>query len=622
MISPLLNLVRRRIAAKLTLTYLFLVSAIILVMGISVTRTLEQRSVLNLKANLAAQGMLVKDTITPSLIRETPQALIQELAHEFGGRMGMRVTIIARDGVVLGDSEQTLEGVRQMENHRGRPEVKAALAGEIGSALRWSTTLQVDMLYVAMPLLQGEEVIGVLRLAVPLTEVKKAKASVRRAVLVGALIALGVAFAMSLLIARRVTRPVVEMERIAYRYASRDFGQRAPTGSQDEIGELGRALNAMAERLEEKIGDLERERMKVAAMLESMEEGVIAVDPQGQIVLMNRSARAILRLRAGQGEGRPFLEVIRNKDLFDLLQECRTCQQGEACRKEITLAAPLERILQAHATPLSLQERMFGTLLVLRDITELRRLERVRTEFVANVSHELRTPLTSIKGYLETLLGGALEEPENARRFLEIVFKHTERLSRLLDDLLELSNIELGKMKLELEPTELHEVMEGVLAILKPQAEAKGLTVTNEIPTGLPPVLADRDRLAQILINLVDNAVKFTPEGERVTVRAKGVGEPLSGLPEDPDSGRPQRAAPTSFLEISVTDTGIGIPSWDLPRITERFFRVEKARSRELGGTGLGLAIVKHLVQAHGGELKIESELGKGTQVTFTLPRA
>ncbi len=627
MLSPLLNLVRRRIAAKLTLTYLFLIFVIVGVMGISVARILEQRSVLNLKASLVAQGRLVKDTIVPYLIPGgTSQALVQELAHELGGRMGLRVTIIARDGVVLGDSEQTLEGVRQMENHRERPEVRAALAGEIGSALRWSTTLQADMLYVTIPLLREEEVVGVLRVAVPLTEVKEAKVSVRRAVLFGALIASGVAFAVSLVIARRVTRPVVEMERIAYRYASGDFGERVPAGSQDEIGELGRALNIMAERLEEKIGDLERERTKTAAILESMEEGVIAVDPQGRILLMNRSARAFFRLRHGLIEGRPFLEVIRNKELFDLIQECRACRKGELCRKELTLVTPVERTLQAHAVPFHLRGEAVGVLLVLHDITELRRLERVRTEFVANVSHELRTPLTSIAGYLETLLGGALEEPANARRFLEIVFKHTERLSRLLDDLLELSNIELGKMKLKLQPTGLHEVMEGVLAIYRPQAEAKGLTLASQVPTGLPPVLADRDRLSQILINLVDNAVKFTPEGGRITVsaRAQGLKVRDRGVGTIPQPLAPslQPPAPDEFVEISVMDTGIGIPSWDLPRITERFYRVEKARSRELGGTGLGLAIVKHLVQAHGGALQIESELGKGTTVRFTLPKA
>jgi two-component system, OmpR family, phosphate regulon sensor histidine kinase PhoR len=240
--------------------------------------------------------------------------------------------------------------------------------------------------------------------------------------------------------------------------------------------------------------------------------------------------------------------------------------------------------------------------MVLHDVTELRRLEQVRTEFVANVSHELRTPLTAIQGYLETLLAGALEERENARRFLEIVFRHTERLGRLLNDLTDLSNIELGRVSLKLAPTRLDEIVDAVLAIMGPKATSGRVTLLSQLPADLPPVLADRDRLVQVVINLVDNAVKYTPEGGRVTVEA--------------------RAGRDDQVDVSVTDTGVGIPPLDLPRITERFYRVDKARSRELGGTGLGLAIVKHLVFAHGGQLRIESEPGRGTTVHVLLTSA
>ena len=253
-----------------------------------------------------------------------------------------------------------------------------------------------------------------------------------------------------------------------------------------------------------------------------------------------------------------------------------------------------------NAVPLRLGADEVGVVMVLHDITELRRLEQVRTEFVANVSHELRTPLTAIHGYLETLLAGALEEGANARRFLQIVFRHTERLGRLLDDLTDLSNIELGRVSLKLEPTRVDEVVDSVLIIIGPKAESGRVRLGHELPPGLPPALADRDRLAQVLINLVDNAVKYTREGGRVTIGA--------------------RVLEGGGMEVSVADTGIGIPAADLPRITERFYRVDKARSRELGGTGLGLAIVKHLVLAHGGELRIDSDPEQGTTVRFTLP--
>jgi two-component system phosphate regulon sensor histidine kinase PhoR len=274
---------------------------------------------------------------------------------------------------------------------------------------------------------------------------------------------------------------------------------------------------------------------------------------------------------------------------------------GETRRREVGLGPPIERMVEAHATSVAITPTGPGTLLVLHDITELRRLERVRTEFVANVSHELRTPLTSIRGYLETLLDGALEEPVNGRRFIEIAHTHAERLSRLVDDLLQLSDIETGKVVLQPEAHVLHEMAADVAAMFEKRATQKQLLLANNVPADLQ-VQADRDRVTQILVNLVDNAVKYTPEGGGVIL---GATRALNG-----------------FVTVWVDDTGIGIPSTDLPRLTERFYRVDKARSRELGGTGLGLAIVKHLVQAHGGELWLESELGKGTTVYFTLPAA
>jgi two-component system phosphate regulon sensor histidine kinase PhoR len=356
----------------------------------------------------------------------------------------------------------------------------------------------------------------------------------------------------------------------------------------------------MARRLNEKIRDLEGERAKVAAMLDSMVEGVIALDQQGRIFLMNPGARSIFGLRREPVEGRPLLEVVRHKPLLDLVEGCRARGVGEQFRGEVELGPPVERTLDVHATVVAFAANRSGVLLVLHDITELRRLERVRTEFVANVSHELRTPLTSIRGYLETLLDGALEEPGNARRFLEVVHTHAGRLSRLVDDLLQLSDLETGKVALKPAPVILHAVAEDVLAIFEQQAAQQQLALCNQVPPGLC-VQADRDRLIQILVNLVDNAVKYTPAGGQVVMGA---------------AGREGQA------EVSVRDTGSGIPSTDLPRLTERFYRVDKARSRQLGGTGLGLAIVKHLVQAQGGELRIESELGKGTSVRFTLPAA
>jgi len=593
--------VRSKLAVRLTLILIAVTALGMGVMGFYVTHALENHAVENLKSGLVTEARLIHDAIVPYLVRRAPAEWVQELAEKYGAELGARVTVIAKDGTVLGDSGRDVEGARRMENHAARPEVRAALAGGIGSHLRRSRPLDVEMLYVAIPLDDGAGVKGVLRLALPTTEMARAITSVRRTVAAGALLAFGLVLAVGLFISRRVTQPVRQMQAVAHRMAEGDFERKVAVTGQDEIAELGHTLNLMATRLREKIQDLEGERAKIAAILGSMVEGVIALDHRGRILLMNPGARSIFDLHREPVEGRPFLEVIRQKELFDLVEACQACKAEEDCRREVDLGPPISRILEARASPVPFDPEGQGTLLVLHDITELHRLEQVRTEFVANVSHELRTPLTSIKGYLETLREGALEEPATAWRFLEIAHTHTERLSRLIDDLLQLSNIETRRVSLTLSPVVLHDIARDVLAVFDPRASQKNLVLSNHVPLDLC-VHADQDRLAQILVNLVDNAVKYTPEGGRITLGATH--------------------QPSDFVEIWVADTGIGIPSTDLPRITERFYRVDKARSRELGGTGLGLAIVKHLVQIHGGELRIESELGKGTTVRFTMPAA
>ena len=437
------------------------------------------------------------------------------------------------------------------------------------------------------------------------------------------LLALAAAAVLGFLFARQVTRPILEMTAAARRMAEGDFSCKMSAPSSDEIGQLGRALNLMAKRLEDRLAELEGERAKGAAILDSMVEGVVAVDGANRILFINASACRLLNAPSVTADGKPFLEVIRNKEMLDLLD--RTLKTGTFAQQELRIFTPVQRVLQVHASALKGRERTSGAMLVLHDVTELRRLEMVRTEFVANVSHELRTPLTSIRGYLETLLEGGLEDREHARPFLEVIHKHTERLGRLLDDLLDLSNLELGKIALNWRPMSLAEVVESVMAIYGPQATKQEIALRAELPHDLPGVLADRDRLAQILINLLDNGLKFTPSGGTVTVTARLVPSFEFRVPSSEPKTRNSKletASVSELVEIAVEDTGVGIPSQDLPRITERFYRVERARSRELGGTGLGLAIVKHLVKAHGGELAIESQLNQGTTVRFTLPIA
>ena len=600
--AGLLRTIRRSIALKLTLTLIGFVAITSVVAGLYLNRALEAFAVESLETRLGAVAAVAHDQAAAALQSGTP-ATIQEFVGQVARSTGARVTLIASDGRVRGESELGFADLAAMDNHAGRPEVRAALGGRQGRDLRHSTTIAAPLLYVAVPVRADGRIVGVLRLALPLSAVTASYATLHQVMLAGGAVTLVVALGIGVFVAGRVTRPVVEMQSIARQMSEGSFLVRAPTRSTDEIGTLGRSLNVMAGRLREKIGDLEQEQAKVTAILDAMVEGVIAVDGQEHILLMNEKARTMFALGSTRGEGKPFLEVIRNADLHEIFRAVHA--GGEAAlRREIELTSSPPRILGVNAVRLSTGGDRSGggsgVVMVVHDVTALRQLERVRTEFVANVSHELRTPLTAIQGYLETLLSGALEEQDNARRFLEIVLRHSERLGRLLNDLTDLSNIELGKVALRREPVRVDEVVASVVAIIAPRAARSRVAVTAQVPADLPEVSADRDRLAQVLINLVDNAVKYTPEGGSVTVTARRLEE--------------------NAIEMAVTDTGIGIPRADLPRITERFYRVDKARSRELGGTGLGLAIVKHLVMAHGGELGIESEQERGTTVRFTLP--
>jgi two-component system, OmpR family, phosphate regulon sensor histidine kinase PhoR len=597
MLGRLTGFVRGRIVVKLTLTLVGFVAVSLLAGGVYLGRALDQFAVASLETRLATAGRLLHDEARGLLARGAGADAMGAFTRRAARPTESRVTVIAPDGIVLGDSEVPPADLGRLENHRDRPEVRAALEGRIGRDLRTSVSVHAPLMYIALPVRDGDRLVGVLRLALPLSAVTSSYDQINRVMLAGGLVALVVACGIGIFVAGRVTRPVVEMQAIARQMSEGQFAVRAPVRSSDELGALGRALNVMVLRLREQIHNLETERAKATAILDGMVEGVVAVDGQECILLMNERARAMFGVEPARGEGKPFLEVIRNADLHEIFRSGRTA--GGVFRHELRLINPMDRTLRVTAVPLRLGGEDPGLVLVIDDVTELRRLEHVRTEFIANVSHELRTPLTAIQGYLETLLGGALEEREHARRFVEIAFRHTERLGRLLNDLTDLSNIELGKVSLRLAPTPLRPIVDSVLELVAAKARDGEVTLTTEVSEAIH-VQADHDRLVQVLINLVDNAVKYTPAGGAVTVRARPTAD-----------GR---------IEVSVSDTGVGIPRADLPRITERFYRVDKARSRELGGTGLGLAIVKHLVLAHGGDLAIDSEEGRGTTVRVLLP--
>jgi len=559
---------------------------------------LERHQVDTLAERLVAEARAVGEALP-----WTSGPALDAAATRLAGDLGVRVTVIAPDGTVLGESSGPSSA---LENHRDRPEVHEALAEGHGRSARWSDTLHERLLYTASRQTRGADV-RVVRIALPLTTVAANVAQVRHLVVLGILVAVALGLAVALALSRALLRRLQRLVGFAARLAAGEPAPYLVAERPDELGVLEAQLGDMATRVAGTIAELRVEHERLEAILRGMNEGVVVTDLDGTVVLLNARARELLSLPADQDwRGRPLVELTRDPALAELARALAADDTTHA--HDVTLEGANARTSQVNGAVLrGLDGNPFGVVLVLRDVTELRRLEVVRRDFVANVSHELRTPLTAIKGYAETLLGPAGDDRETARRFLGVIDRHSERLGRLIDDLLTLSNLELGRTSLRLAPVLVGPAIEDVLQILAARSAQSQVECSASIAPGTPAVLADGDRLRQVLINLIDNAIKYTPAGGHVAVRASG----LNG-----------KAGGQHHVDIVVEDTGIGIPAQDLPRLTERFFRVDKARSRELGGTGLGLAIVKHIVQAHNGTMTIDSTLGAGTRVRVTLPAA
>jgi len=557
-----------------------------------VALTVERHQVETLAERLFAEARLAGEAL-PWSSGEELDAACARLAAD----LGVRVTVIAPDGRVLGESTRPSS---ELENHANRPEIRAALANGTGQKKRWSTTVRSRLLYTAWRQTRGDDV-RIVRLALPLTAVAANVAHLRRLLVAGMVAGITFGLAAALVLSRRMLRRVRRLVAFARRLAA---GERAPylvAERGDELGVLEAQLGVMARNVAATIAELRVEHERLQSILRSMVEGVLVTDLAGGVVLMNERAREFFELPR-ESSGRRLIELVRDPQVADLTRELAS--GVPLASRDLTLAGG--QTLHVNAAPLrDADGRPFGFVLVLHDVTELRRLEVVRRDFVANVSHELRTPLTAIKGYAETLLGPPGDDRPTARRFLSVIDRHAERLGRLIDDLLTLSDLELGRTPLRLAAVDLVPVIDDVLAIFAERMKLAELAVTTRVEPGTPQVLADADRLQQVLINLVDNAMKYSPAGGCIAISA----------------GR-GNGAHADMVEIAVEDTGTGIPAEDLPRLTERFFRVEKARSRALGGTGLGLAIVKHIVQAHDGALGIDSTLGRGTTVRVLLPSA
>ena len=532
-----------------------------------------------------------------------------------GTRIGARVTVIAEDGTVLGDSDAPSA---QLENHREREEVRAALRDGDGHGVRLSASVNLPLFYrtwrqtrddaTAAP----QQELRVIRLAVPMPTIEQARHRLRVAIWGGVGLAALAAFWPALVISRRLSRRVAHLSEFSNAVTE---GREPPPGSLDDadvISRLEANLLAMANRLRTELQAAREEKGKLEAVLRGMVEGVLVIDRSATIRLSNQSADRLLGAAPGKSlAGAPLITMSRDPDLHELVREVARSEPGQTLVREFTFESSRgAEVFHVTATPIAeLNGKHPLFILVFHDVTELKKLETMRRDFVANVSHELRTPLTAIRGYAETLQSGALNDPELARKFIDVIGRHSERLARLTDDLLTLSDLELGRTALRRVPTALGHVIDAAIEVLREKAGQAQVEIRRECAADLPALDADPDRIEQVLVNLLDNAVKYTRPGGRVTVGAR-ITEPL------------HEQGSREWIELSVADTGVGVPKRDLPRLTERFYRVDKARSRELGGTGLGLAIVKHIVQAHGGALRIDSDLGRGTCVHVYLPAA
>jgi two-component system phosphate regulon sensor histidine kinase PhoR len=539
--------------------------------------------------------MLMRDLAAPHI--NQPESM-QPLAHRLRDEMGCRVSIVQADGVVVGDSDRTQAELHGMDNHGSRPEIRSALAYGTGESMRYSRTLQEDMLYVAVPIEGKKNPWGVLRVALPITEVRKRINVFQGDLLKAGTAAMIVAFLVAGVVAWRTIYPLRVLSDTARAIGDGQFPKQVSLASRDEFGQLARAFSEMSGRIEEKVQELSQERTQLAAILSTLVEGVVAVDHEGRVLFLNSAAEKLFNARSHEIMGRPVLEVLRHNALHEVIQETLKKRQGVS--HEILIHSPQERTLTVQAMPVSYGPDRTGVLAALHDVSELRRLERVRQEFVANVSHELKTPLTAIKGYVETLLTGALEDPEHNREFLKIIEDHARHLSLLIDDVLDLSAIEAKRVNFRFEAVSLDEITQRLIKGLAPMAKTKDVTIHNHLTAALPKVRADKDKLAQILMNLIDNAIKFNKQGGRVEISA------------DVANGA---------VQVTVKDTGVGIAPDDLPRVFERFYRADKARSHDTAGTGLGLAIVKHLVEAHQGSVQAQSIHGQGSTFTFSLPK-
>lgn len=579
---------------KLIVTYTVLIAFVILLTGFISWRTNEKFYTNQLQQEFETRGKLFVHILQQGYRKEEPD-FFNDFVSLYSKETNARITIIDEKGVVLADSD---EDYQVMDNHKSRPEVKEALKGNVKSEVRYSRTMQNDYLYTAIPV-NIESFQGVLRIAMPLEEIEDLNRTLLNYSIGGVFIGAIIAIIVGIIFAKKFTQPINELTEAALLISDGNYDKKIYVRTRDQIGKLAETFNIMTHQLKNTITELKQRNVQLESIMSSMINGVIAVDHQYRIMLINKVSYEILDLHEENVLFKPIYDVVRNKSIFEILE--KSIENQEFIVGETKFEAKEMKILKVYANSITSKEAVdsnIGTLLVIQDITKMKKLELMRKDFVSNVTHELKTPLTSIQGFVDTLRNGAIQDPKVASRFLEIIDVEAERLYRLIQDILSLSEIENREKEKNLQYNSIKDIVEEVVEVLQREVDKKDIQILIEIPLELPKLFCNRDRIKQLIMNLLDNAIKYTEKGE-IKVSCEKVQNQLS---------------------IIVQDTGIGVPKEDIPRLFERFYRVDKGRSRKMGGTGLGLSIVKHIVKLYEGKVFVDSQLGIGSKFTIYLP--
>lgn len=587
----------QRLWLKITGSYLLLSIVFILVLWFFISSIIQNTYTDMTEDHLIENAQLVSEVITLGGLDKDRQTLDEWIAR-LNDEIDLRYTIVGKEGVVIADSESDIE---TMDNHLNRPEIEAVLVKnqEIGTSTRLSDTRDMSMMYVAIPVISNDEIIGAVRTSVSTESIENAIGAIWKTLSTILFIILLISVISAALLSYNITKPINRVINVTKRLQNKDYSARINANYSGEIGNLNTSVNALAASLQSHVNEIEESEKQLNSIMSNLVSGVVLINDHGEVVLTNHATERFLSKHTSKIEGKKFSLVFGPLGIDHLIES--VIEDNVKSHDEAHIYFPEERILDVHIAPYYSQGwQQRGAIMVLHDITAIRRLEKMRSEFVANVSHELKTPITSVKGFAETLLSGDVPDEKTAKQFMQIIYDESERLNRLITDLLELSKIEKQAMPLKITDVDVNEVIKNSTLTISNIASDKNISL--HLPDNDQPIHieADSDRLGQIVLNLVANAVNYTSDNGDIFIDVK---------------------EETETLILSVRDTGMGIPKESLGRLFERFYRVDKARSRHSGGTGLGLAIVKHLIESHHGEIHVESEEGVGSTFNVVLPK-